>query len=243
MSFALKWKEAGEGRYVAGVSKGVVFPWDDASDGFGAGVAWDGLTAVSKGAEGGERTEIYADNKVYAMTVSQQKATGSVEAFDFPEEFGPCIGKKKIADGVYAEQQGIKPFAFVYREDIGDNSKEIGAAIDPNYKLTFMFHCYAGAPEEAAATISDTPEPVSYSFDLTCLNVSAGDNYKPLATIVVEKYGDDGVGDDTMTAIEEMIYGKEAGGDNTAVEPKMPTPEELIALVSEDNTSTGGDQE
>lgn len=219
----LNWNDTDK-TYKTGVSRGVVYPYDEGAP--GVGVAWSGLTSVSKSPEGGERTEIYADNEVYGVTISSQKATGSIEAYQYPDKFSECFGKK-LVDGAYIEQQGVKPFAFCYREEKGNDKEGIGE----DYTITLFYQCYTGAPEEAAATISDSPEPVTYSFDLTCINVPVT-GHKPSATFVFDSTV---VAEGKMAALEEVLYDSKT---------KLPSIDTILALAKPgQGTGTGGEGE
>ena len=61
----IKWDKPGEHFYENGVSNGVLYVMDPATQKYGKGVAWNGLTSVSESPEGGELSAIYADTVSY----------------------------------------------------------------------------------------------------------------------------------------------------------------------------------
>ena len=61
----IKWDEEGSHFYHTGVNKGVLFPFDNAQNRYGTGVAWNGLKTVTETPEGDESSDIYADNLKY----------------------------------------------------------------------------------------------------------------------------------------------------------------------------------
>ena len=66
----LTWDGTGERFYQSGVSHGVFYPV--AVSGYGAGVAWNGLTSVNESPEGAEATHLWADNIKYATMRSAE---------------------------------------------------------------------------------------------------------------------------------------------------------------------------
>ena len=67
----LTWDEVGERRYETGTRKGVLFPMND-QGGYEKGVAWDGLTGVTRSPGGAEPNDVYADDMKYLTLMSAE---------------------------------------------------------------------------------------------------------------------------------------------------------------------------
>ena len=61
----LVWDQTGEHFYETGVDQGVLFVYDETNHTYGAGVAWNGLTAVNQNPTGADANALYADNIKY----------------------------------------------------------------------------------------------------------------------------------------------------------------------------------
>ncbi len=118
----LKWDQAGERLYETGTSKGVLFPQKD--DGtYDIGVAWNGLTGVTKSNDGAEETPLYADNMKYLSLFSAENLRGTISAYTYPEEFEACDGSATVQPGVHIGQQARTPFGLVYSTIVGNDTK------------------------------------------------------------------------------------------------------------------------
>ena len=72
--------------------------------------------------------------------------------------------------------------------------------------------------------MNDSPEAITFSWELTTTPVSAGDDLKPTSQIVIDSTQ---VDSDTLAALEVILYG------STGVEPRLPLPEEVIGMFTE----------
>ena len=211
----LVWDQAGERKYETGVDRGVLFPIKSGK--YQTGVAWNGLTAVNESPSGAEPSAIYADNIKYLNLMSEEEFAATIEAYTYPDEFKEYIGEVEIAVGATIGQQGRKPFGLVYRTLIGND--EDGR--NHGYKLHLIFSCMASTAERNNTTITDTPEVVSNSWEISTTKVDIP-GYKPSATLVIDSTK---VAKDKLAKIEEKLY----GGDST--ESTMLLPSEVIALI------------
>lgn len=183
---ALTWDGTGERLYETGVDHGVLYV-SDGNGGYGEGVAWNGLTAVNESPEGAEANALYADNIKYLNLLSNEEFNFTIEAYTYPDEFGPCIGEVASGTGVTFSQQARKEFGFSYRTKIGNDTD--GDA--HGYKLHLVYGCLASAVEKSHATINDSPEAETFSFDVTTTPVSVeglsvSGVTKPVAHIVID---------------------------------------------------------
>ena len=73
------WDKDGERYYETGVKNGVLYV--KGSTGYGTGVAWNGLTAVTESPSGAEATALYADDTKYLNLISKEELGGTIEAY------------------------------------------------------------------------------------------------------------------------------------------------------------------
>ena len=84
------WDKTGERLYETGVDHAVLYKYESGAP--GAGVAWNGLTAVTESPSGAEATALYADNIKYVTLRSVEEFGGTIEAYTYPDEFAECDG-------------------------------------------------------------------------------------------------------------------------------------------------------
>lgn len=211
----LTWDEVGDRLYEVGVDHGVLYLPDD-SGVYNSGFAWNGLTTVTESPSGAESNPQYADNIKYLNLISAEEFGCTIEAFTYPDEFAECDGTALPAPGVAVGQQGRKIFGLSYRTRVGNDVE----GSDHGYKLHLVYGCQAAPSEKAYATINDSPEAISFSWDVTTTPVPVTD-YKPTALIVIDSTVVDPA---DLTALEALLYG------NGATEAALPTPDAVIAL-------------
>ncbi len=214
----LTWDDTGKKIYETGVDRGVLYLPNDQGV-YATGVAWNGLTAVNESPDGAESNELYADNIKYADLISAEEFGFTIEAYTYPDEWKECDGSKAIATGVYAGQQTRKPFGFSYRTKMGNDV----AGEDYGYKIHLIYGAKASPSDRDYETINDSPDAITFSWECTTTPVNVGDGFKPCATIEIDSTKATA---EKLAALEEVLY----GGDNA--EPKLPTPAEIIALMS-----------
>lgn len=214
---ALTWDQVGERLYETGVDHGVLYI-PNGSGIYDAGYAWNGLTAVTESPSGAESSPQYADNIKYLNLVSAEEFGATIEAFTYPDEFGQCDGTAAPSDGVLLGQQGRKTFGLAYRTRLGNDLD----GTDYGYKLHLIYGALAAPSEKAYATINDSPEAITFSWEVATTPVLV-EGYKPTSVIVV----DSSVVDPAALAdLEEILYGAEG------VDPRLPLPAEVITLFA-----------
>jgi hypothetical protein len=214
----LMWDKTGERFYETGVDRGVLYIPDE-NGVYDNGVAWNGLTTVTESPSGAESTKTYADNIPYLNLVSVEEFGATVEAYTYPEEFGQFDGTASPVPGLHVGQQGRRSFGLSYRTRLGNDvvGTELG------YKLHLIYNATAAPSEKAYATINDSPEAITFSWELTTIPISAGDTLKPTAQLTIDSTKVDGT---ALAALEDLLYGT-AGSD-----PSLPTPEDVIAMFA-----------
>ena len=225
------WDQAGDKKYETGVDHGVLYVKQDTSVAvplgdnktsvgtkYHGGVAWNGLTSVSKSPSGAEANDIYADNVKYASLRSAETFGGTIEAYTYPDAFAECDGSKSIAStGVYVGQQARRTFGMCYRTAVGNDIENN----DYGYKLHVIYGALAAPSEKAYATINDSPEAITFSWEFTTTPVEAT-GFKPTSHIEIDSTVVDA---SKLEALEAKLYGSEDS------EPTLPMPNEIIALV------------
>lgn len=228
----LVWDKLEERLYEAGTRMGVLYPIQTGGK-YNKGVAWNGLTGVTESPSGAENTELWADDINYLNLTSAEKFGATVEAYTYPEEFGECDGTAEIAPGVYAGQQTRKMFGLCYRTVLGNGTE----GEDYGYKLHLVYGAKASPSEKSYTTINDSPDAVTFSWELTTTPVEIatiinGKKLKPTAYLCFDSTKTDPT---KLAALEEILYGKDPtteDGDD-GVDPRLPLPDEVIALLTD----------
>lgn len=229
----LTWDNTGERFYETGVKQGVLYPIQ--SDGkYSKGVAWNGLTAVTESPSGAEATALYADDIKYLNLISNEEFGATIEAYTYPDEFAECDGSAALADGVMLGQQKRKTFGLCYKTTIGNDVD----GNDYGYKLHLIYGCLAAPSEKAYATINDSPEAITFSWEVstTPVNVKAanGKSFKPTSQITIDSTKIASEKKAKLTELEDILYGKDGTGDEEtgATVARLPLPDEIATLFS-----------
>ena len=215
----LVWDNTGDRLYETGVKQGVLYPVSSSGT-YPKGVAWNGLTAVTESPSGAEATALYADDMKYLNLYSAEEFGATVEAYTYPEEFGECDGSAEIASGVQIGQQTRKAFGMCYRTTIGNDTE--GDA--HGYKLHIIYGAMASPSEKAYATINDSPEAITFSWELTTTPVNVTGK-KPTASLTIDSTKADPT---KLAALEAILYGSDGGSGTDA---RLPLPDEIAELM------------
>ena len=230
----LTWDNAGERYYETGVKQAVLYPIQ--SDGkYSLGVAWNGLTAVTESPSGAEATALYADDIKYLNLMSNEEFSCTIEAYTYPDEFAECDGSAALADGVMLGQQKRKTFGLCYKTTVGNDVD----GNDYGYKLHLIYGCLAAPSEKAYATINDSPEAITFSWEVSTTPVNVknanGKSFKPTSQITIDSTKLASEKKAKLTELEDILYGKNGTGDNGetgATVARLPLPDEIAALFS-----------
>lgn len=220
------WDKTGERYYETGVKQGVLYP-QSAGGTYPLGVAWNGLTAVTESPSGAEATPLYADDIKYLNLLSTEEFGATIEAYTYPDEFAECDGSAELAKGVTIGQQKRKAFGLCYRTILGNDvdNDEYG------YKLHIIYGALAAPSEKAYATVNDSPEAVTFSWEVTTTPVSVT-GAKPTASITIDSTK---ANPEKLKALEEILYGKDPTNEGTSdgVDPRLPLPDEIKQLMKD----------
>lgn len=213
------WDQSGQRLYETGVKMGVLYV-QDASGTYPKGVAWNGLTAVNETPSGAEATPLYADDIKYLNLRSAEDFGATIEAYMYPEEFEQCDGSAELAPGVKIGQQARNAFGLCYRTVLGNDI----AGNDYGYKLHIIYGATAAPSEKSYATINDSPEAITFSWEVNCTPVEV-DGFKPTASLVIDSTKVDA---EKLAALEAKLYG------DADAEAMLPLPAEIAEIFKEE---------
>lgn len=222
----LTWDNTGERYYETGVKQGVLYPIQ--TDGkYSVGVAWNGLTAVTESPSGAEATALYADDIKYLNLISTEEFGATIEAYTYPDEFAECDGSAVLADGIMLGQQKRKTFGLCYKTTVGNDVD----GNDYGYKLHLIYGCLAAPSEKAYATINDSPEAITFSWEVSTTPVNVA-GFKPTSQITIDSTKIAEGKKAKLTELEDILYGKDGTGDGQigAVVARLPLPDEIKTL-------------
>ena len=213
----LVWDETGKRLYETGVKMGVLYVQGEGGA-YKKGVAWNGLTAVTESPSGAEANPMYADDIKYLNLFSAEEFGATIEAYTYPEEFEQCDGSASISTGVTIGQQERKQFGLCYRTTLGNDTD----GNDHGYKIHLIYGAKASPSEKAYATINDSPEAITFSWELSTTPVRVT-GYKPTANLVIDSTK---VVKEKLAKLEAMLYG------DTSSEPTLPLPDKVVEILT-----------
>lgn len=223
----LKWDQMSEKLYETGTDRGVLYPYE--TNGYGKGVAWNGLTGVSENPEGAEATKLYANNGEYLSLLSAETFGGSITAYTYPDEFSKCDGSAELVDGVTVGQQTRQPFGLSYRTIVGNDTESDAHG----YKIHLVYGCKASVSSKEYKTINDSPEAIEFSWDFTTTPVDVPNGLKKSATVIIDSTK---VTAEFLKAIEAILYGTDPEGQTAGADARLPLPEEIYDLYEQLNS-------
>lgn len=225
----LKWDQTGEKIYETGVEKCALYVWDktlnENKGGYGNGVAWNGVQTITESPSGAEESPIYADDIKYASLRSAEEFGATIECYTYPDAWSSCDGSVVLAQapGLHLPQQARVAFGLAYETLKGNDSEgtEFGKILHLIYNAT------ANPAEKAYASVNDSPEAISFSYELTTTPIEVGEiggiKIKPLSHLTVDSTL---LKDSQFAAIEKIVYG------STEAAAKLPMPAEIFSAIT-----------
>lgn len=213
----LVWDESGKRLYETGVEKGVLYVQGENGT-YEKGVAWNGLTAVTESPSGAEPTALYADDIKYLELFSAEEFGATIEAYTYPAEFEACDGSASLGEGVTIGQQDRKAFGLCYRTVVGNDVK----GNEHGYKIHLVYGAKAKPSEKAYATVNDSPEAVTFSWEVTTTPVNVA-GFKPTASVTIDSTK---VTPEKLKLIEDKLYG------TASEEATLPLPDEIKQIIA-----------
>ena len=212
----ITWDDTGKKIYETGVDRGVLYPITTGTT-YGTGVPWNGLTAVNESPSGAESNPQYADNIKYLDLTSAEEFGFTIEAFTYPVEFEECDGSAQLVEGVTIGQQTRKMFGFSYRTLVGNDTQ----GTDYGYKIHLVYGCKASPSEKSRSTVNDSPEAITFSWEITTTPVNVS-GHKPTSHLIVDTTVADA---GKVTQLETKLYGDASSGT-----PTLPMPDEVYTM-------------
>lgn len=218
---AIVWDQTANRFYETGIDRGVLYVRDQ-NGAYPSGVAWNGLISISENPSGAEANPLYADNIKYLNLISAEEFGFTIEAYTYPDAFAECDGSVELLalPGLTAGQQVRKTFGLVYRTKVGNDVD--GDAY--GYKLHLIYGCQASPSERAYSTINDSPEAITFSWEVTTTPVPVT-GFRPTASLVIHSKKVDA---DKLADLEEILFG------STLVTPSLPLPDAVILALTPD---------
>lgn len=212
----ITWDGLGEKRYETGVDRGVLYvPTAGVYD---SGVPWNGLVGVTESPSGGEPNNQYADNIKYLTLRSAEEFNATLEAFTYPDEFAPFDGVAVPQPGVQLGQQSRPSFGLSYRTKVGNDVD----GTEHGYKLHLLYGCSVSPSEKAYQTINDSPEAITFSWELTT-EPAAATGFQPVSLVTIDSTEAEAT---ALATLEDLLWGD---GSTT---PSLPTPDEIITIFT-----------
>ena len=212
----LEWDKSGEKLYETGVKNCALYVFRN--NAYDKGIAWNGITGITESPSGAEASPLYADDIKYLNLISNEDFGATLEAYTYPKEFEECDGTAEISKGVSIGQQNRKTFGLVYKTTLGND-------VDGNshgYKIHVIYGCLAAPSEKAYASINDSPEAITFSWELSTTPVEV-EGFKPTSTITIDSTK---IEAEKLKKLEDKLYGSETG------EATLLLPNEIMALLS-----------
>ena len=226
----LQWDQAGERLYQTGDKNMALFVFnstaktiDGETTNYYNGVAWNGITAITESPSGAEPTDLWADDTKYATMRSAEQFGGTIEAYTYPDLWEQCDGSI-TTNGVTVGQQGRKAFGLAYITTVG-NDTELN---DYGEKLHLVYNATANPSERSYATINDSPEAITFSWEFTTTPIDVGEGYKKTAIITIDKKRADAVAPGRYAAFKTKVFGSDSR-DEAAGGAYLPLPADVLA--------------
>lgn len=220
----LKWDQPGERLYETGVKDCVLYPIQ-ADNTYSLGVAWNGITAVTESPSGAEPNDLYADNIKYLSLRSAEDFGATIEAYTYPDEWMQCDGSAELTTGVVVGQQSRKMFGLCYRTELGNDTN----GVDHGYKLHLIYAATASPSERAYQTINDSPEAITFSWEVTTAPIEVGTGFKPTSCIIIDSTKVDAT---KLNNLKDILYGTDGSGGSEGTTARLPLPAEVLSTLS-----------
>lgn len=220
----ITWDAIGKRLYETGIDHVVLYPYVDGQ--YKKGVAWNGITNITENKSGAEPSPLYADNIKYLILKSLEEYGLTVECYTYPKEFARCNGMADLASGVSIGQQPRTSFGLSFRTLVGNDTD----GESHGYKLHLVYGCDASPSEESNATINDSPEAKTMSFEITTTPVAVTDHNNTSTIVIDSTELDHENGEQYLKKLEEKLYGTglDAGEDGAV----LPLPDAVKEIFS-----------
>lgn len=212
----IEWDKIGERLYETGVDHVVLYQYTGGK--YTNGVAWNGVTGITENKSGAEPSPLYADNIKYLVLKSLEEYGLTIECYSYPDEFEACNGMATLVQGATIGQQPRASFGLSFRTLVGNDTE--GDA--HGYKITLVYGCDASPSQVNHATVNESPEAATFSYEVTTVPVAVTDHKNTSCVTITSTAADK----EKLKALEEKLYGKEG------TPAELPMPDELKELLA-----------
>lgn len=206
----LQWDLPKERRYEAGCDRGILFLSED------KGVAWNGLIGVEE-ASTLEISPLYFDGRKHNDLVEPGEYRAKLKAFTYPDEWLLVEGIQEVEKGMFATNQAPCRFGLSYRTFVGNQTE----GQEADYKIHVVYNCLAVADPKSFSTISDSPEALEFSWDITAVPQSL-DGFTATAHLIFDTRFMD---PQLLGDIEDLLYGTDS------TDPTLPTVQAFSSYI------------
>lgn len=202
----LHWDDTGKRIYELGIKKCVLFKME--GEKYHSGVAWSGVTNITERIEGAEENAFWADGLKYASLVTTEDFKATIEAYQCPPEFYECEGISAIdfngvsgvSNGLYANNQKRVRFGLAYTTTIGNDVK----GVNYSEKIHLIYGAMAAPSERSYATLNQSPDAMTLSWDITTKPMYFSSNHRPAAHFVIDTSK---ISKNLKDGLEKVLYG------------------------------------
>ena len=186
---------------------------------------YNGEAEVAAGMTVGQQDRaLYADDKKYLNLLSAEEFAASIEAYTYPDEFAECDGSASLAEGFTIGQQARSKFALAYKTTIGND--EAGNSL--GYKLHIIYNCLAAPSEKSYNTINDSPEAITFSWEISTTPVTFTAEGKEYSTACIT-IDSRKVNKEKLAALETKLF----GGTEPDSKPTLVLPDEIYTTMKQ----------
>ena len=204
--------------YQSGCNKAVLYMYEGGD--YLHGVAWDGITDMSRETKGGEIDALYSGGIRVRNLFTQMEYGFSITCYSYPEEFEPCIGETEIVSGMIVEQQERAMFGVSYQTQISNMFEP-----DAGYYIHLVYGCMVASYDYENKTINSSPEPVEFTFDVETIP-SIPSDFEGLNAIAHVKINSTKTDPERLAMLLDILYGTDEE------DPRMPLPDEVAEILS-----------
>ena len=207
-----QWDGSAARVFELGVDRGMFYPST------GAGIAWNGLINVSEKPSNPTITPYYQDGAKYYNDASTPEFSASVEAYTYPDILQEYTGMLKVYNGLYSDEQPLRPFGLSYRTKIGDGIY----GPDIFYKIHLVYNALAIPSTRSYGTVNENPEAASFSWELQTLPTAFA-NYVPTSHLMIDSRK---IAAGKLKNLETILYG------TSTTSARLPLPAEVRTILA-----------
>ena len=186
---------------------------------------------MTESPSGAEETKLYADDIKYASLRSAEDYGYTIEAYTYPAEWEACDGSAQVAPGVTIGQQKRKAFGFSWVTTKGNDITD-----EAGQKIHVAWNSTASPSEKSYSSTNDNPDAIIFSWECSASPVNVK-GHRPTCHMEIDCSK---LKEKTVLAIQNKLWGSDGGsGVEAASEATLPSPDELIKLITDTEAAAG----